>query len=148
MFIGETNSNASGRSRSCYDSSPSVHVTSGIDISLLVTAMLRVALCNYQCVVSLPQVPRVVVEGVSKHMLHNNAQLMAGYSVSNRADQTVSGAHATIKVSLHHTSATQEGMHLMPLKPVQHTRALAGTCVAQWLPLYVPPGYLPVQAEP
>ena len=42
----------------------------------------------------------MVVEGVSHHMLHNNAQLMAGYSVSERADQTVDGAHDTMKVLL------------------------------------------------
>ena len=44
------------------------------------------------------QVPRVVVEGVSNHMLHNNAQLMAGYSVSNRATKTIDAAHSTMKV--------------------------------------------------
>ena len=44
------------------------------------------------------QVPRVVVQGVSNHLLHNNAQLMAGYSVSDRATQTIDDAHDTVKV--------------------------------------------------
>ncbi|KAK9808392.1 hypothetical protein WJX73_010186 [Symbiochloris irregularis] len=43
------------------------------------------------------QVPTVVAEAVADHLLHNNAQLGAGYSVSNRSTQTVEDAHAVVE---------------------------------------------------
>lgn len=43
------------------------------------------------------QVPHMVAQGVSEHLLYNNAQLGAGYSVSSRADQTIQAAHDFVK---------------------------------------------------
>jgi len=44
-----------------------------------------------------PQVPICVADAVRDHLLHNCAQLGAGYALSKRADAAVDAAHEVVK---------------------------------------------------
>lgn len=44
------------------------------------------------------QVPMVVADAVRDHLLHNCAQLGAGYALSQRSDAAVAAAHEVMKV--------------------------------------------------
>ncbi len=47
-----------------------------------------------------PQVPICVADAVRDHLLHNCAQLGAGYALSKRADAAVGAAHEVVKARL------------------------------------------------
>ncbi len=62
-----------------------------------------------------PQVPICVADAVRDHLLHNCAQLGAGYALSKRADAAVDAAHEVVKVRLPRPDTNPTSQRLRPL---------------------------------
>lgn len=71
-----------------------------IDNGLVCVTAFEVGMSHWGTLACMPQVPVCVADAVRDHLLHNCAQLGAGYALSRRSDAAVDAAHEVVKVPL------------------------------------------------